>query len=277
MLKHLDKIFSLGVFFLLMISSLLMGHHGYCKARNEITSDLNHALALTIKQNDIITPDTIKAYRHLQSNSGKVLFAVADSRFCDNLKNKILKNSSYLTFDIIDDRYKQKSDYDGMVSSDTIIIENSICGETIAMRGFARISTATVFRLSDQRMSSLFALLAIAWAIASMLYIRRKRLEDNDSIRYGSLILSSLDNKFYTSDNNNIHFTPMQYQLMQMFMSSPTHTLSKEDICNTLWPKKDDANETLYTLIRRIKPIIEDNTNLKITSDRSKGYSLEIK
>ena len=64
---------------------------------------------------------------------------------------------------------------------------------------------------------------------------------------------------------------------MQMFFQSPRHTLAKAEICEALWPKKPDASETLYTLIRRLKPVIEQHSHLKIESDRSKSYRLEIK
>ena len=73
-----------------------------------------------------------------------------------------------------------------------------------------------------------------------------------------------------------IRFTPMQQQLMRLFWQSPFHSISKEEICATLWPKKDDANDTLYTLIRRLKPIVEEHTRLKIVADRGRNYSLEI-
>lgn len=66
----------------------------------------------------------------------------------------------------------------------------------------------------------------------------------------------------------------MQHALLEMFMTSETHSLSKHDICDRLWPKKPDASDTLYTLIRRIKPIIEANSNLKIESDRGRSYTL---
>ena len=60
-------------------------------------------------------------------------------------------------------------------------------------------------------------------------------------------------------------------------MTNDTHTLSKQDICERLWPKKPDASDTLYTLIRRIKPIVETNSRLKIESDRGRNYSLRLK
>lgn len=63
----------------------------------------------------------------------------------------------------------------------------------------------------------------------------------------------------------------------EMFFQSPSHSLTKTEICNALWPKKPDASETLYTLIRRLKPVIEQHSDLKIESGRSKAYRLEIK
>ena len=37
----------------------------------------------------------------------------------------------------------------------------------------------------------------------------------------------------------------MQQQLMEMFFRSDTHLLTKAEICDALWPKKEDASETL--------------------------------
>ncbi|UKI46476.1 MAG: helix-turn-helix domain-containing protein [Phocaeicola vulgatus] len=66
-----------------------------------------------------------------------------------------------------------------------------------------------------------------------------------------------------TLHGEEIRLTPMQHALLEMFFTSDSHTLSKQEICDRLWPKKPDANDTLYTLIRRIKPIIELHSNLK--------------
>ena len=74
-----------------------------------------------------------------------------------------------------------------------------------------------------------------------------------------------------------IKLTPMQQQLMEMLWKSPSHKLSKAEICDALWPKKEDASETLYTLIRRLKPIIEEHSDLKIESDRGKSYGLTMR
>ena len=71
--------------------------------------------------------------------------------------------------------------------------------------------------------------------------------------------------------------TPQQYKIMEMFFLSSSHILPRVDICDTLWPGKDNADETLNTLIRRLRPLVEDNSNLKITTDRGRAYQLEIK
>ena len=82
---------------------------------------------------------------------------------------------------------------------------------------------------------------------------------------------------FYDTRGQRIKLTPMQQQLMEMFFSSESHLLTKTEICDALWPKKPDASETLYTLIRRLKPVVEQHSNLKIESDRGRAYELKIK
>jgi DNA-binding response OmpR family regulator len=69
----------------------------------------------------------------------------------------------------------------------------------------------------------------------------------------------------------------MQQQLMELLWQSPTHQLPKNEICDALWPKKPDASETLYTLVRRLKPIVEQHSNLRIEADRGKSYGLIIR
>ena len=92
---------------------------------------------------------------------------------------------------------------------------------------------------------------------------------------YGGIVFHN--DTFMTQMGERIRLTPMQHSLLEMFMTNDTHTLSKQDICERLWPKKPDASDTLYTLIRRIKPIVEANSRLKIESDRGRNYSLRLK
>lgn len=134
----------------------------------------------------------------------------------------------------------------------------------------------TVFMLSDQRASGVFLFAGILWMMGSLWYMRRFKPELLiEGMNYGGIVYAN--EKFMTTKGEQIRLTPMQHTLLEMFMNSEDHSLSKQEICDRLWPKKPDASDTLYTLIKRVKPIIEEHSNLKIESDRGKSYTLELK
>ena len=140
----------------------------------------------------------------------------------------------------------------------------------------ANCSFATTFMMSDQKASGSILLVGMLWLFGSLWYVRRNRPElIVQGLAYGGIVYNN--DKFMTQSGEQIHLTPMQHSLLKMFITADTHTLSKQEICDKLWPKKPDANDTLYTLIRRIKPIVEANSTLKIESDRGKSYSLKIR
>ena len=140
----------------------------------------------------------------------------------------------------------------------------------------ANSSFATTFMMSDQKASGSILLVGMLWLFGSLWYVRRNRPElIVQGLAYGGIVYNN--DKFMTQSGEQIHLTPMQHSLLEMFITAETHTLSKQEICNRLWPKKPDANDTLYTLIKRIKPILETHSTLKIESDRGKSYSLKIR
>lgn len=136
---------------------------------------------------------------------------------------------------------------------------------------YAQCSEATILALSDQRPALLLLSLAAGWGVLCLFW--RKREAGNE---FGGLCFA---NGTFTAmaTGEEVHLTPMQYQLMELFFRSPRHVLTKTEICEALWPKKDDASETLYTLIRRLKPIVEQHSKLHIASDRGKSYRLTTK
>ena len=176
---------------------------------------------------------------------------------------------------------EQQSD---MISADTIQVFNSYL-KFEALRGRAflaidtkkgfrprpQVSTATILSLSDQRPSMILWSMVLLWSLFCLYQHRRLSALG----LYGGLTLQ--DGRFVNAKGCEVKLTPMQQQLMEMLWQSPSHQLSKTEICDALWPKKPDANETLYTLIRRLKPIIEQHSDLKIEVDRGKSYGLIIK
>lgn len=174
---------------------------------------------------------------------------------------------------------EQQSD---VISADTIQVFNKHL-QMEALRGRAvlavdtrrefrprpQVSTATILSLSDQRPAIVLWSMALLWGFFCI-YRRGMTLG-----LYGGLALQ--EGNFVDAKGCIIKLTPMQQQLMEMLWKSPSHKLSKAEICDALWPKKEDASETLYTLIRRLKPIIEEHSDLKIESDRGKSYGLTMR
>ena len=150
-------------------------------------------------------------------------------------------------------------------------------------KAYAHCSEATIFSLSDQRPATILWVLTGLWAM--LMWYRRPQTTADEPLSvaivngntFGGLTYSEADSRFYAADGQQVQLTPMQHQLMEMFFHSPSHSLTKTEICDTLWPKKPDASETLYTLIRRLKPVIEQHSNLRIESDRSKAYGLKVR
>ena len=179
---------------------------------------------------------------------------------------------------------EQQSD---VISCDTIQVFNrhlqleqlrgkAVLAVDTRQRGFhcyAKCSAATIFAMSDQRPASVLWTMALLWGF----YCFWKYRKEVPLVVYGGLAYSEKEKRFYNALGKQVKLTPMQQQLMELFFYSENHQLTKSEICEALWPKKPDANETLYTLIRRIKPIIEEHSNLKIESDRGKSYELTIR
>ena len=173
---------------------------------------------------------------------------------------------------------EQQSD---VISVDTIRVFNShlqmeaLRGQAVltvdTKNGFSprpQVSTATIFSLSDQRPSMVLWSMVLLWGLFC-LYQHRKRLSLG---LYGGLALQ--EGRFIDAKGCEVKLTPMQQQLMELLWQSPSHQLSKAEICAALWPGKPDASETLYTLIKRLKPVVERHSSLRIASDRSKAYRL---
>ena len=146
-------------------------------------------------------------------------------------------------------------------------------------KAYAQCSEATIFSLSDQKPAAILWTLTGLWALLMWHRHRQeyKGWKEEGGNTFGGLTYSEADSRFYAADGQQVQFTPMQHQLMEMFFHSPSHSLTKTEICNALWPKKPDASETLYTLIRRLKSVVEQHSDLKIESDRSRAYSLKFR
>ena len=276
---------SIIVFAVLALSSVVTGTGNYIAAKERIASDLNRALvrALAEKGGEWVTEDTLRVCRQLQAQSTDVVaMLIRDECFTESLSIPELRGKSYVTFAVMPEGGKRATGWNDAagVSGDTVLFKPDMAGKQgveVAFRGNADCSFATIFSLSDQRMPASLMMAAMLWGAFSMLYMRRRNVggDANTSLHaVGGLRFDASLDTFYNARNEEIRLTPMQHELMRMFFSADGHKLSKGEICSALWPGKPDASETLYTLIRRLKQVVEPKGNVKIESERGRAYRL---
>lgn len=281
------------VTFLLATLSIGLGYRNYTQTKQAIVSDLNQALHQSVLQHkeQWLNQDSIRAYAQLQEVMGTpIILNSAHQSFTDALRNRSLTSVSGLSLQILKDGDPQAAlpqFPQGTLLSDTLIwvspTEESNSELTFSFRAYSHCSTAMIFSLSNQQFPAFMLLAALLCGMSAYLLSRKARAKKsripsapNQRIVYGNLSLCIAEACFYNEQNEHIKLTPLQYALMEMFYLSSSHSLLKTDICQSLWPGKENADETLYTLVRRLKLIIEKHSNLKITTDRGRAYGLEV-
>ncbi|MBO1363589.1 helix-turn-helix domain-containing protein [Prevotella sp. A2931] len=232
------------LFALLVGAAVWSGMHGYRQVQRLMVADMNQALAQTLatKRDCWLTPDTIADYRSY-------------------LKTETLRRHSIVY-------YAMDNPGDGLCSRPM-----GWHGQNgrVVFQSYANCSVASVLALSDRRLPFSLSAMALLWAVFSLAYFRR---HGRDMIVLGQLMLRKDEDCFYNLHHEPVGLTPMQHRLMRLFFEKANHQLGKQEICDALWPKKPDASETLYTLVRRLKPVIEKQGGLKIMSERGGDYQL---
>lgn len=246
------------VFFSLMLPSLVLSYGNYVTTREHIIADVNQALAQTIlqKASDEITPDTIRVFK-------------------SKLKIDKLKETSYISFCTTE---PSKISF----CSDTMSYKYG--AERLHVRAYPNCSRAAVFGMSEQTAPGIMFIISIMWGVFSMIYFRQKDMpatalncDHNPIMVFGNLSFSCTQSTFYNEKDQVIDFTPMQHAFMKMLITSEHQRMNVDEICDKLWPGKPNAKESLYTLVRRLKPVVENNSNLQIVSSKGGYYSLIIK
>ena len=243
--------------------------------------------------------DTLKTYSRLSAVFGNpVSIESYNKDFAEALKFEQLKDKSGIIVHVknkkaidkpVTDATPGKDQTKNYLVSDTVIWlsanlnlpESSQEDLGISFQGYVNYSASDVLALTDKKVPLLLLLLALLAGCLSWFLMRRKQAETpvqkENLIAFGNLTFSCDKACFYKEDQEKLRLTPQQYKIMEMFYLTSSHILARTDICEALWPGKENADETLNTLIRRLRPLIEENSNLKITTDRGRAYQLEIK
>lgn len=251
---------SLIVFLAFVFAAIWASSNSYRTTEEALVSDMSHALSRTIelRQERCITPDTIRAYRSL-------------------LRHDVLRRRSTLAYAMDDDNR---------------LATRRMAGCGYEVQGLAGCSRAEVFGMSDQRLPLTLLTVAMLWGMASVAWFRRKTVvlattADGQCVALSSdsehaaeafvapsMAYDAATDRFLNQQREAIHLTPMQHQLLRMLYTADGHELSKQAICDALWPKKPDAADTLYALVRRTKTIVERHSQLTIVAERGRAYRL---
>ena len=236
----MKPIVSVFVFVVMLACTALFSMDRYRQAEDAVLEELHRALTETLQEHryTTVTPDTIRDFRA-------------------HLVTPQLRETAYL-------------------SLRTVQTDNQEGRSRYRMQAHAGCSFAVLFGMSDQRGTWWMLAITLLWGIFSLLYLRKHHLPLS-LLFVGNLGYDEREHRFYTVKHQPVPLTPMQRDLMRLFFDAPSHTLWKADICDALWPKKPDASETLYTLIRRLKNVLHEHSNLEIDNERGQSYSLKIR
>lgn len=251
----------------LMMASFVTSCLSFASAKTDIASDLNDAIiALAAEKADLFTrPDTIAALRKMHETTHQpLIYQAADVDF----RNSALKDNVYFTIALVDDRNTTLKIRGNKISSDSVMLvpERTSEGLAVKVQGFADCTMASVFSASDQTVPGLLFVLSLLY-MASMIMWQRRGIDLAPQETMTAITTADL--------LSGVRLTPMQRQLTLMLLDAPDRRVDKATLCSALWGNKSNAEESLYTLVRRTKAALA-NADLEIVCNRGDSYEIHI-
>ena len=249
-----------------MIASIVSCCFSYSNAKQNITDDLNDAMfALANENSELWTrPDTVAAIRQMYETTHKPLIYEASDV---NFRNTSLKEEAYFTLALVDKKNIAPKIRENKIASDSIMLvpECATDGLAIKVQGFADCSMASVFSASDQTLPGILFSLSILSLTGIFAWRKRTPVMSQAGV-VAVTEMPTLD---------GIKLTPMQRQFAQMLLDAPEMKVDKRTLCESLWYNKSNAEESLYTLVRRTKAALA-KANMEIICNRGDSYELRI-
>lgn len=249
-----------------MIASAITCCLSYSNAKQDIANDLNEAMfALADENRELWTrPDTVAAIRQMYETTHKPLIYQASDI---NFRTPSLKDEAYFTLALVDKKISSHRIGENKIASDSIMLmpQHTADGTAIQVQGFADCSMASVFSASDQTLPGILLSLSVL-SMAGMFVWSRKESETPKTELIAVPATPSLD---------GVKLTPMQRRFAQMLLDAPDMKVDKRVLCETLWDNKSNAEESLYTLVRRTKNALAE-ANIEIVCNRGDSYELRV-
>lgn len=251
----------------MMISSIVSGCFAYSDARQDIADDLNEVIVALAKEKSGLwtRQDTIAALRHMyEVNHKPIVYQASDLKF----RNAVLKDVSYYSLALVDRKSASPKIRGNKIASDSIMIvpAGSADGLAIHVQGFADCSMASVFAVSDQTVPGMLFSLAILSLVGIYIWRRNANCQLATELVAPVSAVPTLD---------GVKLTPMQRQFTQMLLDAPDMKVDKSTLCLALWGNKSNAEESLYTLVRRTKAALAE-VGIEIICNRGQSYQLRV-
>ncbi len=250
---------------MLLAAAVVTGVISYADTRQKIADDLNDAIWTLANDNRELwtRPDTIAALRHLSETTRQPLICRAgDAHF----SSQLLRDEAYYTLTLSDNSAAKPQLPGNKIFSDSIILvpDRSVDGVTLRIQGFANCSVASVFGASDQSVPAVLIMLAAMSIVWLMVMKHRKKMLQLEVTAFSS-----------APSLAGVKLTPMQRRLTDMLLESPDHKVDKSILCRELWGNKSNAEESLYTLVKRTKASL-CGTRFEIVCNRGDSYEIRV-
>lgn len=249
-----------------MIASVITCCLSYSNAIQNIANDLNDAMfALADENSELWTrPDTVAAIRQMYETTHKPLIYQASDV---NFRIASLKDDAYFTLALVEKKNSFHEIGGNKIASDSIMLmpRHSADGIAIQVQGFADCSMASVFSASDQTLPGI--LLTLSFLSMAGIFVWKRR--ESEVVETELIAVPA------TPSLAGVKLTPMQRRFAQMLLEAPDMKVDKRVLCETLWDNKSNAEESLYTLVRRTKNALAE-VNMEIVCNRGDSYELRI-
>lgn len=256
------KRLSAAIPFVLLLASTISCIISYGNAKARLADDLNSAIAAFASENaeSLTSADTIASLRQMSASAEHPVIrkAAGMPHLCD-----ALAGGAFYSLALVERGGYQAKAVDATIRCDSILLmsESAPEGFAVQLQGYALCTMAEVFSVSDQTLPIILLMLSVA-----AFFVRMPRRSDP--------AMAVVETK--APAIGDIKLTPMQRKLITMLMDAPDRRVGKYDICSALWGDKSNAEESLYTLVRRTKSALAD-THMEIVCNRGESYELHVK
>lgn len=262
---------------LLIVVSVAEGWRHYERAMNDMEKDLNQALERVVASSADV--DGVVETLPLLQGSPMLTFGGGDTELARQLRISSLRDTACISYSLgrgqgrAGDTSSLRS---ARICSDTIMLaRRNAEGMAVAVtvKAYANPSLATVMSHSGGTWP-LASFVAGVMMLGLVLMAQRKAMKPQVLATPAAEVHTNRTLSSPAFMPVSLTLTPMQERLMTLFCASPTHTLSREDICAALWPRKDNPEDGLYTFISRMKATLASQSSLRIVNRRGREYML---